>query len=169
MRALAQTQSPDAESSFLKGLEALKNRRYTEAISFFQVALDRESMLGTAGASKVKYMSYLGLALTLSQGSSEEGLKICQEAVRRDFFDADLYCNLGIVAYRNRRRALAFKAFRKGLALKPKHPRIIEQLMKYDRRSRRVFSFLPRDHFLNHYGGKIRHSLRSIFSKSGTD
>src|SRR5437867_1320993 len=93
----------------------------------------------------MKYVSYLGLALTLSQGKSEEGLKLCEQAVKREFFDPDLYCNLGIVYLRQRMKAPAFEAFQKGLNLKPGHMRILDELEKYDHRSEPFFTFLRRD------------------------
>jgi len=114
---------------------------------------------------RMKHLSYLGLALTLSQGRSEEGQKMCEQAASREFYDADLFCNLGIVSLRNRRRKQAFEAFRKGLVLRPKHRRIVEELSRHERREPLVFSNLPRDHFLNVMGGKIRWRLRLLFSR----
>jgi tetratricopeptide (TPR) repeat protein len=158
------TGAPQSDSTFRGGISALDKRCYKEAIALFQQAIDLERQEG-AKNPKMKYVSWLGLALTLSQGRSDEGLKLCEQAVKREFFDPDLYCNLGIVYLRSRQKARAFEAFQKGLNLKPGHRRILEELEKYDQRSYPVFAFLPRNHLINRLAGRVRHRLRHLFGK----
>ena len=153
-----------AEEMFLKAMDSLEGKQYQQCIGLLRTAMDLEKQEGSPGP-RMKYLSYLGLALTLSQGRSEEGMKLCEQAVRRDFFDADLFCNLGIVCLRNRKRKEAFDAFRKGLALKPKHRRIQEELGRYERRERLVFPALPRGHFLNVTAGRMRYRMRLLFRR----
>jgi len=142
---------------------ALDRRSYKDSITLFQQAIDLERQEG-AKNPKMKFVSYLGLVLTLSQGKSEEGQRLCEQAVKREFFDPDLYCNLGIVYLRNRLKAQAFEAFQKGLNLKAGHPRILEELERYDRRGEPLLSFLPRGHYLNRLLGRVRYQLRHLFS-----
>ncbi|HKN46458.1 MAG TPA: tetratricopeptide repeat protein [Candidatus Polarisedimenticolia bacterium] len=158
----AQTGSDEA---FRKGLAAMERRTYVEAASFFQSAIDVERQEGTKNP-RMKYVSYLGLALTLASGRSEEGVKLCEQAVRREFFDPDLFCNLGIVYLRMRQKKLAFEAFQKGLNLQPGHRRIREELERYERRSYPVFTFLPRTHPVNVLAGRVRHRLRLLFHRA---
>lgn len=162
-------QPASAEDSFQRGLTALENRRLHESVSFFQMAIDLDRQDGGAKNPRMRYVSYLGLALTLAYGRSEEGQKLCEQAVRRDFFDADLYCNLGIVSMRNRRRGQAFEAFRKGLNLKPGHPRIRIELERHERRDRPVFPFLARNHFLNRLAGRLRYRFRLLFDSDASE
>ncbi|HEU4402843.1 MAG TPA: tetratricopeptide repeat protein [Candidatus Polarisedimenticolia bacterium] len=154
-----------SEETFRKGLAALERRTYKEAISLFQGAIDQERQEGVKNP-RMKYVSFLGLATTLMQGRSDEGLKLCEQAVKREFFDPDLYCNLGIVYLRNRQKARAFEAFQKGLNLKPGHRRILEELERYERRDHPVFAFLPRTHLVNRLAGRLRYRLRILFSGS---
>jgi len=151
-----------AEELFQRALESLEGRQYQQCLGLIRAAMEMEKQEGNP-ATRMKYLSYLGLALTLSQGRSEEGQKMCEQAASRDFFDANLFCNLGIVSLRNRRKKQAFEAFRKGLTLKPKHERILEELSRHERRGPSVFSFLPRNHFLNITAGKLRWWYRSLF------
>lgn len=162
---LTQPAYQSSEELFRKGLEALASRQYQQGIKLIQgaIELDRQE---SSGGPKMKYLSYLGLALNLSQGRSEEGLKLCEQAARREFFDADLFCNLGIAYLRNRQKKPAFEAFRKGLALKPGHRRIQEEIGRMERRNAPVFPGLPRDHTLNYYCGLLRHRLRLLFHRS---
>ena len=148
------------EEAFKRGLACLERRTYQEASSYFQLALDLEK--AETKNSSMKYLSYLGLALNLSQVRSEEGLKMCEQAVKRDFFDADLFCNLGIVYLRCRQRGPAFEAFHRGLKLRPKHRRILDELDKYDRRAEPFFGFLARDNFLNVLAGRMRARIRVL-------
>jgi Tfp pilus assembly protein PilF len=151
-----------AEEAFRKALQALERRCYKEAVGLFQTAIEAERQDGSAKNPKMKYLSFLGLALTLSQGRSDEGQTLCEQAVKRDFFDADLFCNLGIVSLRNRQRAAAFEAFRKGLTLRPGYRRILDELERYERRGQPVFEFIPRDHPINRLAGLVRYRLRQL-------
>ncbi len=158
---MANTPLPPSEVAWRNGMATLERRSYKDSIALFQQAIDLERQEG-AKNPKMKYLSYLGLALTLSQGKSEEGQRLCEQAVKREFFDPDLYCNLGIVYLRNRLKAQAFEAFQKGLNLKAGHSRILEELEKYDRRGEPVLSFLPRGHYVNRLLGRLRFRLRHL-------
>ncbi len=163
----APPQTLSSEGLFRRGQAALERRGYKEAISLFQGAIDQERQEG-AKNPRMKYVSFLGLALTLAQGRSEEGIKLCEQAVKREFFDPDLYCNLGIVYLRNRQKTRAFEAFQKGLNLRPGHPRIREELERYERRDDPVFTFLPRAHPVNVLAGRVRHRLRNLLHPAAT-
>ena len=154
-----------AEDLFQRALDSLENRQYQQCIALIQAAMELDRQEGSP-ASRMKYLSYLGLALTLSLGRSEEGQKMCEQAAGREFYDADLFCNLGIVSLRNRRKKPAFDAFRKGLTLKPRHRRILEELDRYEQREAPVISALPRQHFLNVMAGKLRWRLRGLFRRA---
>jgi len=152
-----------SEDSYRKGVALLERRNYKDAILLFRNAIDQERVEGVK-TPKMKFVSFLGLALTYQQGRSEEGAKLCEQAVKRDFLDPDLFCNLGIVYLRNRQKARAFEAFQKGLNLEAGHQRIREELERFDRREQPVFAFLPRTHPVNRLVGRLRHRLRNLFS-----
>jgi tetratricopeptide (TPR) repeat protein len=154
-----------ADISLRKGIAALERRCFQDAITLFKMAIDQERQEAVKNP-RMKYVSYLGLALTLAQGKSDEGLKLCEQAVKRDFFDPDVFCNLGMVYLRHRQKARAFEAFKKGLTLKPGHRRILEELERFDRREAfPVFSFLPRSHPVNVIAGRLRFRLRQLFNR----
>ena len=162
---LAETAPQNPDGLFRQGLDALERKHYQQAIKLIQEAMEQDRLDATGKGPRMRYLSYLGLALNLSQGRSEEGLKLCEQAAKREFFDADLFCNLGIVYLRNRQKGQAFDAFRKGLALKPKHARIREELARLERRDPPVFPGLGRTHFLNYYLGLLRHRLRVLTNR----
>ena len=152
-----------SDESFRKGLAALDRRSYQQAVALIQEAIELERREGSK-SPRMKYVSYLGLALTLTSGRSEEGLKLCLKAVQRDFFDPNLFCNLGIVYLRNRQKAPAFEAFQKGLNLSPGNPRIRDELERYERRCDPVFTILPRGHAINRMFGALRHRFRMLLA-----
>jgi tetratricopeptide (TPR) repeat protein len=153
-----------SEEVFRKGLATLERKSYQQAVSLFQEAIELERLEGSK-TPRMKYVSFLGLSLTLANGRSEEGIKLCLQAVKREFFDPDLYCNLGIVYLRNRQKGPAFEAFQKGLNISPRNPRIRDTLERYDRRGDPVISFLPRSHPVNRLAGAVRQRLRALFTR----
>ena len=159
------TSSDQALEYYKQGRSFNEALRVQEARQYFQKAIDYDREI-QAKAPRMKSASYLGLALTMAQGRSQDAIKLCEQAVKREFYDADLYCNLGIVYLRNRRRGPAFEAFRRGLALKPKHRRIHDELDRYDRRLQPTFGFLPRNHLVNRLAGRIRSRMRDLFDRT---
>ena len=159
------TPSAQSEDLFRKGVACVERRCYQEAVIQLQAAIETERQEGSKNP-RMKYVSWLGLALTYANVRSDEGLRLCEQAVRREFFDPDLFCNLGIAYLRNRQKRQAFEAFQKGLSLRPGHRRIHDELERYDRRSDPVFGFLPRTHPVNRLAGILRHRLRTFFTRA---
>jgi len=155
-----------ADDLFQRGLNHLEHKQYQQSIKLIQAAMEQDKQDGANKGTSMRRLSFLGLALVLANGRSEEGLKLCDQASKRDFFDADIFCNLGIALLRSRQKGPAFEAFRKGLVLMPRHRRILEELSRLERRDSRVFGFLPREHSLNHLFGVLRHKMRLLFSRA---
>jgi uncharacterized protein HemY len=162
MTVIAPPENPT--EAFKRGTACLERKTYQEAASYFQAAIDLERTLGQKNTN-MRYLSFLGLALNLAQVRSDEGLRMCEQAAKRDFFDADIFCNLGIVCLRHRQRGPAFQAFKKGLILRPGHRRILEEMDRYERRSSPVFSFLRRDHPVNILAGRLRARYRNLVER----
>src|SRR5260221_13284139 len=109
-----------SDESFRRGLAALERRTYREAAGFFQEAIDEERSEGVK-KPRMKYLSFLGLSLTLGNTRVDEGVKLCEQSLRPEFFDPDLYCNLRIVYLRTRQNKLSLEAVQKEVNLKPNH------------------------------------------------
>jgi uncharacterized protein HemY len=152
------------EEAYKSGMACLERKTYKEAASYFQTALDLDRVQSQRSRN-MKCLSFLGLALNLAHGRSDEGLKMCEQAAKRDFFDPDLFCNLGMVYMRHRQRGPAFAAFKRGLTLRPRDRRILEEMARYDRRARPFFPFLPRDHVANVLFGRLRVRLREFLDR----
>ena len=101
---------PDAEELFKAGLFLLKRDKTRDALTAFRAAyLQKEN--------EPRYMSYTGVCLALAEGKTRDGVKLCEAAVGKEFYRAELFLNLGRVYLLAGNRKKAHQAFRKGMAL----------------------------------------------------
>ena len=150
---------PSMDAAFDIGKAEGDRENYREALPHFQAmleALKQQNEGKPAKFSEPPHQSYYALCMTMVYGPSREAIQLSERAVSREFYNPDLYCNLGLVYMRCGKRGPAFRAFRRGLALKPSHQRIGHALAKYEMRQRRIFSFLTRGNILNRLVGMLR-------------
>ena len=140
------------EKLFEAGIALLQKNETNGAIHFLRRARK-------ANPDNVCYGSYLGLCLARVDRRSEEALMLCKEAVKKEFFRPELFCNLGRVYLWRGNRAQAYKAFMKGLSLEKNNADIISELKQMGVRKAAVFPFLKRAHFVNRVGGKLLSSI----------
>lgn len=149
-------QPESLESAFENGRKKAETGDFRAALPFFQAMLDQAQEKGSDVLSEPAHQSYYALCMTMVYGPSREAIQLSERAVSREFFNPDLFCNLGLVYMRVGKRGPAFRAFRRGLALKPRHARILQALDEFEMRQQPFFSFLPRRHFLNRLLGRLR-------------
>jgi tetratricopeptide (TPR) repeat protein len=143
-----------AEARFQKGLLALDGGRHLEALALFEAALELERRLG-AHTPQARYLSYYGLCLARDGNHLREGADFCRQAIALEFFNADLFWNLGRVLLLSDRRKDAFAAFVKGLSVQKNHQEILRELGRMGWRRPPVLGFLPRNNALNIALGKL--------------
>lgn len=143
-----------AEKSFERGLGALQAGRLREAMALFEAALEIEKRRGVA-VPQPRYLSFYGLCLGLEAGRMREAIRICREATMLEFYNPDLYHNLGCLLLASGRRKEAYEAFSRGYILQPGHPGLRRELERMGRRRRPPLGFLPRSHPLNVLLGKL--------------
>ena len=151
--------SKAAEESCRKGLAALEVRgRETEAMALFQAActLELRAQTGPKKAVSPLYRSYLGMSMALVKGKHREGREVCEKAARQEFFNAEVWVNLGRVEMEWGRKKQARAAFARALRLAPTK-RIQRYLEILGMRQKPVLPFLRRSHRLNVFLGRLRH------------
>jgi tetratricopeptide (TPR) repeat protein len=148
-----------AENSFRKGLVALVEQDAATAATHFQSAILIERQHSSA-RPQMRYLSYYGLALAQSRGATPEAIQACETATRRDFFNPDLFLNLGRVYALAGKTTKALAAFEHGLAFAPGHKALRAELTKLDRREPPPLSIVSRNHAANKFLGKLRASFR---------
>jgi len=146
-----------SENSFNKGLQAVLRGQYLEALAYFEASMELVQRAGN-GQAPVKYLSYYGLCLAMASARLREAREICERAVEAEFYNPDLYLNLGKVYLKGRDRARAFGALIRGLQLNPRHAGIICEISHLGIRKRPVLPFLDRSHPLNRVLGRLRRS-----------
>jgi hypothetical protein len=105
--------------------------------------------------------SYLGYGIARYQRQVKEGLRLCEHAVKTQFYQADNHMNLARVHLLARNRKAAVAAITQGLALDPKHSGLRSIKAEVGMRKRPVLGFLKRDNPLNKTLGRLRHTLKS--------
>jgi tetratricopeptide (TPR) repeat protein len=112
------------------------------------------------GALPALVYSYLGYGIALRQQRIQEGLKLCQHAVRLEFYQAENYLNLARTQLLAGRRRAAVRAVLEGLRIEPDNPQLLELQRDLGVRRRPVLPFLARDNPFNSLLGRLRHLLR---------
>jgi tetratricopeptide (TPR) repeat protein len=104
-------------------------------------------------------LSCLGFCLASEHGEVKKGRSLCLEALQQEPHNALHYLNLGRTYLAANQKTRALQSFRKGLKIR-RHPGIIWEMKRLGFRKAPVFSFLPRENFLNRYCGLLLHRLR---------
>ena len=144
-----------AEDSFRKGVKALKNRfKQKEAMAFFEASLLLDSR-AQKSSGQPRYRSYYGLCLSTTKGKMKEALKLCRKATKDEFYNYEVWFNLGKVEREAGNQHKAHKALVRALHLSPRKTEIREELKNLGLRRTPMFSFLGRDHVLNRLMGRI--------------
>lgn len=105
--------------------------------------------------------SYLGYGIARYQRQVREGLRLCEHAVKAQFYQPENHLNLARVQLLHRNRRGAIAALTQGLALDPKHAGLRALKAELGSRKRPVLGFLKRDNPVNRTLGRLRHSLKS--------
>lgn len=136
------------------GIKLLRDRRYIEALSSIKTAIK------TSGYDHIDeipptFLSYLGLATALAEKKYRAGAQICENAIKKEFYNPLFYLNLGKVYVAGGYKSKAIEAFNKGLQIDGSHAEIINELKKMGIRRKPVVPFLTRTHALNKHLGLL--------------
>lgn len=105
--------------------------------------------------------AYLGYGIARYQKQIREGLRLCEHAVRVQFYHPDCHLNMARVQVLARNRKAAVHAIGQGLALDPRHAGLRALQGEVGVRKRPVLGFLSRGNPVNRTLGKLRRQLKS--------
>ncbi|MBE0426397.1 MAG: tetratricopeptide repeat protein [Nitrospirae bacterium] len=139
---------PDTELESLlnRGLEALNSGDTLSALVFFEKALKMENSPAIC--------SYFALCISKERGQFSKAISLCEEEIKREPENTDVYLNLGRIYLFQNKREEAVKVFRDGLS-HGINQQIIDELNKLGTRKPPVISFLKRSNPINKYLGII--------------
>ena len=109
--------------------------------------------------------SYLGYGIARFRGEVQEGLRLCQHAVKLEFYQPDNLFNLARTHLIAGNRREAYAAMSKGLRLDVNHQGLQDLVKVIGRRAPAVLPFLSRGNLLNRFLGRFRHRLKKDFEK----
>lgn len=143
----------EAEEYYKAGLFLLKRNKPAEALAAFRHSFNLKT-------GELRYMSYYGLCIALTEGRAWEGLALCEKAVTKDPNGPELLLNLGRAFLAVNDRKKAHMAFRKGLSIDRDNKGLKVEIERMGIRKPSVFPFLERQHPLNKFAGKVLYKLK---------
>jgi hypothetical protein len=105
--------------------------------------------------------SFLGYGIARYQKQVKEGLRLCQHAVKTQFYHPDCHLNLARVQILAKNRKGAVHAIAQGLALDPRNSGLRALQNEIGIRKRPVLGFLSRSNPVNRTLGRLRRQLKS--------
>jgi hypothetical protein len=101
---------------------------------------------------------YLGYGVARYQRRIRDGLKLCEHAVKIQYYEPENHLHLARTRLLAGDRRAAVSSLARGLKLDPAHRGLRELREEIGVRRRPVIPFLSRDNFLNILLGRLRHS-----------
>jgi tetratricopeptide (TPR) repeat protein len=142
-----------AERSFRKGLVSVNHGDYVAGLAYFEAAIRLEKQRGVAPPPRL--VSYYGVCLAEATDHLDEATEACERALEAEFYNPDLYLNLGRVYLIGGQREAAHRTFVGGLRLQGDHPGIRTVLRRMGLRRRPVVRFLGRSNPVNRLLGRL--------------
>ena len=149
----------EGREHFLAGKRYLKEESMDKALRAFDKAWKEDK-------ENAEYMSYYGMLKAVRGGEIGLGLELCTRAIKKEFFRAEFYLNLGRVYMSAGNKNGAIKVFKKGLKYDPANEDISNCLIELGFRNRPIIPGIGRSNPVNKLLGiLIRRTIPGIFGK----
>ncbi len=142
--------------------DALKAKDYKAAERAFKIVFETTNEnIGLSNDGQYNIVqSYYGLAQVLN--SNENGLLLCRDAASNEMFDGDVFLNLVCAELESDNRKRAIEAIQQGLKIDAGHVQLKHACAMLDCRKKCCLGFLPREHRLNRFFGRLRRRSGSV-------
>jgi hypothetical protein len=156
MKILMAMETEDLQNLAAKGISACRDGDWTRGVALLgEAAAER----GTGRELPGVVYSFLGYGIARYQKRIRDGLKLCEHAVKIQYYEPDNHLNLARVQLMTSDRRAAVASIARGLKLDPNHRGLKELRIEIGVRRRPVIPFLSRSNLFNQLFGKIRHKL----------
>jgi Tfp pilus assembly protein PilF len=144
----------ESREFYAKAEANIKRGNYSEAMKLLEQALK-------ISPENPVYLSTMGLCESML-GDPSKGERMCRTALQTAGNDRDpmLFVNLGRVVLEMGDRMKAREYFMKAYKIDNTNAPAALELSRMGVRKKPVLPFLPRNHFLNIYLGKLRHRIK---------
>ncbi len=135
---------------------ALKVKDYKAAERAFKIAFDTvDEKIGLSNNGQYNIvLSCYGLAQVFN--SNENGLLLCRDAASSEILNGDVFLNLACAELESDNRKRAIDAIQQGLKVDANHVQLKRACAMLDCRRKCCLGFLPREHGLNRFFGRMR-------------
>ena len=137
-----------------RGIEHGRQGEWTEALYWLSLAAEQNS--GEAELPPVLY-AYLGHGIARYQGKMREGIRLCQRAADLDLLQPEACRLLAETHLLTDDRRSAIDAVERGLEIDAADEELLALKRQLGDRRQPVLTFLPRNHAVNRYLGRLRH------------
>ncbi len=138
------------------GIEHCRAGRWDKGVEYLRYVAAREPRgLDEAGL----FLSYLSCAVARTQGMADEGLALCEQAVKVEFYQPENWANLAEVLLLCGRRGEAMNAVEQGIDIDCRFGRLQTIHRRLGERRRPVVAFLARSNPVNHLLGLLRSQI----------
>ena len=135
------------------GIEHCRSGRWDKGVEYLRYVAEREPRgLDEAGL----FLSYLGCAVARTQGRAIEGLALCEQAVKVEFYQPENWANLAEVLVLCGRRGEAINAIEQGMDIDSHVGRLQTIRRRLGERRPPIVRFLARSNPVNHLLGLVR-------------
>lgn len=149
----------EGREHFIAGKRFLREDNLDRALKAFDKAWKEDK-------ENPEYMSYYGMVRAMRAGEIGLGLEFCTRAVKKEFFRAEFYLNLGKVYMAAGNKKGAIKVFKKGLRYDAANEEMNSLLIQLGFRNRPVIPVLDRSNPLNKFLGILfRRTIPGLLGK----
>lgn len=141
----------EIEQVIEQGICMAREGQYDSAIKVFE-----EDLCFTQNPTA---MAYYAMCLASAEGNYDKAISLCLMAAEKEFFNPEIYLNLGKIFLMNGQKSVAVKAFRKGLTFDNGNNALLSEVRRLGVRRRPVVTFLPRQNMLNRFLGRLTHRM----------
>lgn len=148
----------EAQAVAAKGVALCREGDWDRGLQLLGAAAEGRGAGSGAELPGIVY-SYLGYGLARYQRRSRDGIKLCEHAVKIQYYEPENHMNLARTLMLTGDRRAAVASIARGLKLDPNHKGLKELRVDIGVRRRPVLPFLSRTNPLNVFLGRLRHGI----------
>ncbi len=136
-----------------KAVRLAEAGRHSEALEIFEKNI--------VSALSPGEQAIYALCIAAVEEDYERAVGMCIRAAEKEFYNPDIYLNLGKTLILGGKKTRALKAFKKGLRFDEANVKLKAEILRLGQRRPPAISFLPRGNVLNKVFGLLSHKVGS--------
>ncbi|MFQ5427733.1 MAG: tetratricopeptide repeat protein [Thermodesulfobacteriota bacterium] len=134
-----------------KAVRLAEAGRHSEALAIFERNI--------ISSLSPKDQSIYAFSLAAVEEDYERAVGMCIRAAEKEFYNPEIYLNLGRVLLLSGKKIRALKAFKKGLRFDESHMALKQEILRLGQRRTPAISFLPRGNVINKVFGLLSYKV----------